>query len=174
MHSARAGDSSMNAKLKPTWSLSLARWRRPALLTALALAVLAPVVYSTVELVRFERADARRTTFVYASGQSLAPGVHVQRIALAATLTRLGYGEARGIPKAPGQFRRAGGTWEIFLCGAEDGGRDSRLVQLQVDDDRITHITDGGQEIRDAALEGELLASAMDRPGEDHRPVRLD
>jgi len=162
----------MDPELKPT--RPLARWRRPALIAALTLAVLTPVVYSTVELVRFERADARRTTFVYASGQSLTPGVHVQRIALAATLIRLGYGETRSTPKAPGQFRRAGGAWEIFLRGAEGGGRDSRLVRLQVDDDRITQVTDGGQEIADVVLEGEVLASAMDRPGEDHRPVRLE
>jgi len=162
----------MNAELKPT--VSLARWRRPVLLAVLALGLLTPIVYSIVELVRFERADARRTTYVYASGQSLAPGVHVQRIALAATLTRLGYDETRATPRAPGQFRRAGGSWEIFLRGAEDGGRDSRLVRLEVEDERIARITDGGQDIAAVALEGEVLASAMDRPGEDHRPVRLD
>ena len=162
----------MNAELKPT--VSFARWRRPVLLAVLALGLLTPIVYSIVELVRFERADARRTTYVYASGQSLAPGVHVQRIALAATLTRLGYDETRATPRAPGQFRRAGGSWEIFLRGAEDGGRDSRLVRLEVEDERIARITDGGQDIAAVALEGEVLASAMDRPGEDHRPVRLD
>src|SRR5438309_3078728 len=162
----------MNAELKPT--VSFARWRRPVLLPVLALGLLTPIVYSIVELVRFERADARRTTYVYASGQSLAPGVHVQRIALAATLTRLGYDETRATPRAPGQFRRAGGSWEIFLRGAEDSGRDSRLVRLEVEDERIARITDGGQDIAAVTLEGEVLASAMDRPGEDHRPVRLD
>ena len=162
----------MNEELKPT--VSFARWRRPVLLAVLALGLLTPIVYSIVELVRFERADARRTTYVYASGQSLAPGVHVQRIALAATLTRLGYDETRATPRAPGQFRRAGGSWEIFLRGAEDGGRDSRLVRLEVEDERIARITDGGQDIAAVTLEGEVLASAMDRPGEDHRPVRLD
>jgi penicillin-binding protein 1B len=162
----------MDAELKPT--VLLARWRRPVLLAVLALALLTPIVYSIVELVRFERADARRITYVYASGQSLAPGVHVQRVALAATLTRLSYDETRATPTSPGQFRRAGGTWEIFLRGAEEGGRDARLVRLQVEDDRIARITDGAQDVADVALEGEVLASAMDRPGEDHRPVRLD
>src|SRR5882762_1298887 len=162
----------MNEESNPT--TSFARWRRPVLLAVLALALLTPIVYSIVELVRFERADARRTTYVYSSGQSLAPGVHVQRIALAATLNRLGYEEARETPRSPGQFRRTGGAWEIFLRGTEEGGRDARLVRLQVEDDRITQITSGGGEIADVALEGEVLASAMDRPGEDHRPVRLD
>src|SRR5882672_8104389 len=161
----------MTAESKPTGSL--ARWRRPALLAVLVLAALTPVVYSIVELVRFERADARRTTYVYASGQSLAPGVHVQRVALAATLARLGYAETRATPRAGGQFRRTGGAWEIFLR-AEDGGRDSRLVRLQVEDDRITRVTEGSEELTDVALEGEVLASAMDRPGEDHLPVRFD
>jgi len=53
------------------------RWRRWALGVALAVVMGAPFLYSAIELVRFERADARRATFIYASGQSLAPGVHV-------------------------------------------------------------------------------------------------
>src|SRR5437899_11110910 len=98
----------MNEELKPT--VSFARWRRPVLLAVLALGLLTPIVYSIVELVRFERADARRTTYVYASGQSLAPGVHVQRIALAAGF---GGGSARANRADPGPRgeRRGAGAW---------------------------------------------------------------
>src|SRR5437867_11424149 len=141
----------MNAELKPT--VSLARWRRPVLLAVLALGLLTPIVYSIVELVRFERADARRTTYIYAAGQSLAPGVHVQRIALAATLTRLGYTETRGAPTSPGQFRHIAGAWELFLRAPEGLGGNAQLVRLQVLDDRIVGITRDGQEVASGALE---------------------
>jgi penicillin-binding protein 1B len=43
-----------------------------------------------------------------------------------------------------------------------------------VADDRIARVTRDGQEVADTALEPEVLASATDRPGEDHRPVRLE
>jgi penicillin-binding protein 1B len=153
----------------------LGRWGRSALGVVIASAVCAPFVYSAIELARFERADARRATFVYASGQSLAPGVHVQRIGLAATLARLGYTETRSVPPSPGHFRRTGESWDIYLRGGEETGTGSpQLVRLQMVDDRITKVTRAGQDVADVALEPEVLASATDRPGEDHKPVRLD
>ena len=82
------------------------RWAGLTLGILLFAAIAGPFVYSVVELARFERADARRSTFIYAAAQSLAPGVHVQRIALATTLARLGYAETRAAPSAPGHFRR--------------------------------------------------------------------
>jgi penicillin-binding protein 1B len=153
----------------------LGRWGRLALGVVIASAVCAPFVYSAIELARFERADARRATFVYASGQWLAPGVHVQRIGLAATLARLGYTETRSVPPSPGHFRRTGGSWDIYLRGSgETGTGSAQLVRLQMVDDRITKVTRAGQDVADVALEPEVLASATDRPGEDHKPVRLD
>lgn len=152
----------------------LGRWRRLVLGVVLASAVGAPFVYSAVELARFERADARRSAFIYAAGQALAPGTHVQRIALAATLARLGYSETRAVPASPGQFRRAAGGWEIFLRGAEEAGSSAQLVRLEVLDDRIVRMTRAGQEVVEVTLEPEVLTSATDRPGEDHRPVRLE
>jgi len=153
----------------------LGRWGRLALGVVIASAVCAPFVYSAIELARFERADARRATFIYASGQSLAPGVHVQRVGLAATLARLGYTETRSVPPSPGHFRRTGGSWDIYLRGSEETGTGSaQLVHLQMVDDRITKVTRAGQDVADVALEPEVLASATDRPGEDHKPVRLD
>jgi len=151
------------------------RWRRLALVVAIASAVCAPVVYSVIELTRFERADARRATFIYAAGQALAPGVHVQRIKLADTLARLGYKETRSVPPSPGLFRRSGATWEIYLRGIdESSAAGAQLIRLHVVDERITKLTRAGQEVPDLALEPEVLASATDRPGEEHKPVRLD
>ena len=151
------------------------RWRRLVLGVAIASAVCGPFVYSAIELHRFERADARRATFIYAAGQSLAPGVHVQRVGLAATLARLGYKETRSIPPAPGLFRRSGESWDIYLRGREEtGAGGAQLVRLQIADDRIAKVTRAGQEAAGVTLEPEVLSSATDRPGEDHKPIRLD
>ena len=150
----------------------LRRWRRWVLGVAIASAVCAPFVYSAIELSRFERADARRATFIYAAGQSLAPGVHVQRVGLPATLARLGYVETRATPPSPGLFRRSAGTWEIYLRAGEDAS--AALVRLQVVDDRIAKVTRAGQDVAAVTLEPEVLASASDRPGEDHKPVRIE
>ena len=85
------------------WTLGLHR-RSPigvALVALVALPSLALLAYSAVELARFERADARLTTFIYAAPQPLAPGVHVRTVALGATLARLNYAETRATPTAP-------------------------------------------------------------------------
>src|SRR5215470_5923677 len=152
---------------------SFRRWRRVVLVVAIASAVSAPFVYSAIELARFERADARRATFIYAAGQSLAPGVQVQRVGLAATLARLGYTETRATPVSPGSFRRAGGSWDIYLRGHGEIGAGGALVRLQIVDERIAKVTRAGPEVA-VTLEPEVLASATDRPGEDHKPVRIE
>ena len=141
----------------------------------IASAVCVPIVYSAIELTRFERADARRATFIYAAGQTLAPGVHVQRIGLKDTLARLGYTETRSVPPSPGLFRRSGGTWDIYLRGSEESGGDrAQLVRLHVADERISKLTRAGDEVLGVTLEPEVLSSATDRLSEDHKPVRLD
>src|SRR5262249_32946496 len=117
------------------------RWRALLVGLVLALAIGGPFVYSAVELARFERADARRATFIYAAGQSLAPGIYVQRIGLAATLSRLGYAETRAIPASPGQFRRVGSDWELVPRGIEERGSKAGLVRLHVVDERIQRVT---------------------------------
>jgi penicillin-binding protein 1B len=151
------------------------RWRRWALIAAIVFVAGAPVVYSAIELHKFERADARRATFIYAAGQTLAPGVHVQRVGLAATLARLGYKESRSVPPSPGLFRRSSEGWDIYLRGGEEtGAGPAQLVRLQLADDRITKVTRSGQDAGAVALEPEVLSSAADRPGEDHKPIRLD
>jgi penicillin-binding protein 1B len=155
--------------------IRLLGWKRLVLGAVIVAVIATPFVYSAIELARFERADARRATFIYASGQSLAPGVHVQRVGLAATLGRLGYTETRTAPPSPGHFRRAGGSWDIYLRGSDEaGGARAQLVRLQIVDERITQVTRAGQDVAGATLEPEVLASATDRPGEDHKPVRLD
>ncbi len=153
--------------------MSVRRRLTLALAAMLALAALALTVHSAVELGRFERADVRRTTLVYAGRQALAPGTHIERIGLAATLARLGYAETRGAPASPGQFRRQADAWDIHLRGLQATGESPRRLRVETANDRITRVTRDGRDVADAALEPEVLTSAADRAVEDHRPVRL-
>lgn len=154
------------------------RWRRRRTLILVAavagLALVTAGAYSGVELARFERAELRRTTFVYAAGQPLVPGVHVRLVDLAGTLGRLGYTETRTPPTGPGQFRRAATGWDIILRGQEGASvpRGTR-IHVDVQGDRIARVTRDGQHVATAALEGEVLTGGDDRTGEDYRPLRL-
>src|SRR5262249_34052020 len=101
----------------------------------------------------------------------LAVGVHVKIADLPGTLARLSYTETRGEPD-PGHFRRDGGGGDIHLRGMP-GLSPAPPRRVDVRDDRIVRVSRDGRDIGAAALEPEILASAGDRPGEDHRPVRL-
>jgi penicillin-binding protein 1B len=136
----------------------------------LALLALGLAAYSSFELARFERVEARRATYVYAAPQVLAPGVHVRRADLTGTLARLKYVESRGAPDAPGRYRRAGTAWDFHLRG---GAGAAQRVRIELRDERITRVSRDGRDIGAVTLEPEILASADDRPGEEHRPVRL-
>jgi penicillin-binding protein 1B len=131
------------------------------------LSAMALVAYSTVELSRFGHAETRRAVFIHSAGQALEPGVSVRAIDLAGILARLGYTETKGAPAAPGQYRRAGGIWDIYL--REEAAR----VGLEVRGERIARVTRDGKEVQDAALEGEVLTGGADQPGEDYRPIKL-
>lgn len=135
------------------------------------LLLLALGIYSTIELRRFARAEALRSTFVYAAPQALVPGLHVRRVDLAGTLARLKYVETRGTPQAPGEFHRAPNGWDVYLRGTE--GAAPRRVRLELRDERVTRVTRDGDNVGAAALDPEVLTSASDRSGEDYRPVRL-
>ena len=78
----------------------------------LILSLMAVGVYTAIELSRFQRVEARRTTLVYAAGQRLVPGVNVRTIDLAGTLRRLKYKEVQAPAPTPGQFRREANVWE--------------------------------------------------------------
>ncbi len=162
----------------------LSRWgggrRGPLALTALGLGVAsavgltAVVTYTGVELARFGRAHARRTTLVYAAPQRLVPGMNVRAVDLAATLTRLRYVEVRSEVTAPGQFRRTPTAWEVYVRGAEEGGKRRPLpLRVELNGDRIARLLHDGQPLAESALEPEVVASVGDRPGEESRPMRL-
>ncbi|HEX3177562.1 MAG TPA: PBP1A family penicillin-binding protein [Methylomirabilota bacterium] len=143
-----------------------------AAIVLIGLALVALLVYSWVELARFDRVEARRTAFVYAAPQALAVGVHVRHADLLGTLTRLHYTETRQAPQAPGQFRRGAAQWDLSLRGLPGTSR-PQVVHLQLKDERIVRVTRDGRDIGAAALEPEVLTSAGDRPGEEYRPIQL-
>ena len=147
--------------------------RTPLILGLSAVALgLAVVGWSALELARFEHADGRPTLTVYAAGQPLRHGVHLQRAGLAAMLARLGYTETRATPTAPGQFSRDAAGWNIVQRDADDAGRRRRL-RLEVQDERIVQVSRDGVPVDDAALEPEVLTSINERADEDQRPLRL-
>jgi penicillin-binding protein 1B len=153
------------------------RLRRVVVLPAAAIVaalLITLAVYSSVELERFSRAEVRRTTFIYAGGQPLGPGVNVRLVDLAGTLSRLQYTETTSTPRIPGQFRRTSYAWELFLRGPNGPpGRDSRLIRLELRGERIARVTRDGRDVGTVTLEEEVLTSAGDRQGEDYRPIRL-
>src|SRR5256886_16513475 len=152
--------------------LAWAGTRRRSTLVALGLdgvgglALLALLVYSAVELARFDRVETRRAALVYAAPEAVAAGVQVNVAVLAGTLTRLSYRETHGAPDATGQFQRDGSDWEIYLPRLPGLSRVQRL-RVEVSDDRILRVTRDGLAIGPAPLEPESLPSAGDRPGDD-------
>jgi 1A family penicillin-binding protein len=142
-------------------------------LGVVALATL--VAYSAVELHRFRRAEVGRSTLSYAAPQLIRPGVDVRRLDLAGTLGRLRYRETRGTPAAPGEFRRVGSAWDIYLRRVDLGApQPAQRVRLELSGDRIARVTRQGKPAGPLVLEPEVLTSGDDVPGEEMRPVRLD
>jgi penicillin-binding protein 1B len=154
----------------------LGTWSTLALAGAVtaALLVIVLVSYTGVQLARFERTDARSTTFVFAAPQPLAIGLNLKRVDLASTLGRLRYTEVATTPVAPGQFRRTLAVWEVYLRASDphDGGS-PRLVRLELRGERIARVTHNGRDVDAAALEPEILTTDGDRPGEAYRPIHL-
>lgn len=157
------------------WRIRESRWSLRAALLAvavvMAVAATALSIHSAVELANFERADTRRSTIIVAGGQRLEAGVHVGAVDLTGTLGRLGYAESRDTLSAPGQFRRGAGAWEIFLNGV--AAAPAARVRLEIAGDRIRRVHRDGTLVASVTLEPEILTSAGDRAGEQHRPVRL-
>ena len=140
-----------------------------------ALGIVGVIVYSGVELGRFARAETRRSTYVYAAGQPISPGVNIRTSDLAGTLARLRYVETHGVPDQPGRFRRTTGGWDVYLHGHTEGDvrQAAQRVRIELTGDRVARVTRDGRSVGAVVLEPEILTSATDTPGEDYRPVKL-
>jgi len=152
----------------------------PLALSLVGIAALLSVVlvtlgtYTGIELARFQRAETRRGTLVYAAGQSVAPGVSTRVIDLAGILARLRYSETRAAPGAPGQFHRGPSGWDIYVRGLDDAGHAAPArLRLEMRGERVARVLRDGQAVAAATLEPEVLTAAGDRPGEEFRPVQL-
>jgi penicillin-binding protein 1B len=143
-----------------------------ALVAVVGLLLVALIVYTATELRRFERAETRRGTLVYAGGQWVGAGVNVRVVDLAGSLARLRYVESRGRPRGPGQFQRRADGWEIMLR-ADGARREPQRVRLETRDDRVVDVQVDGKPVGGAILEPEVLTSIDDRAGEEYRPVKL-
>jgi penicillin-binding protein 1B len=149
-------------------------WAIPLVVAGIAaLGVPAVATYTAVELARFQRGEAQRGVLVYTAGQRLAAGIDVRAADLAGTLARLGYRETRDRPAAAGQFRQTTRAWDIFVHGGPGGG-EAAMVRLQLRGDRIARVVRGGAAVEGVQLEPEVLTTIAHRPGEEHRPIRLD
>jgi len=167
----------MDWSLRTPWGrLRGGKWALAGLvlLGVVTLLLLSLVSYTMVELARFERAETRRGTFIYAAGQWLAPGVNLRAVDFPSTLERLRYVETKTRPITPGQFQRRKDGWEIILRGTgESARRERQHVRLDTRDDRITAVLVGGRAVAGVSADPEILTSLDDRPGEEYRPVRL-
>jgi len=155
--------------------IRLLGWKRLVLVAGIVATISAPFVYSMIELAPI-RARRRPSRDVHLRvGQSLAPGVHVQRVGPGGTLGRLGYTETRTAPPSPGHFRRSGGSWDIYLRGGDLRGGDEAAggcpARASADRRRPDHEghARGSGTFPAPRFEPEVLSSATDRPGEDHK-----
>ena len=139
-----------------------------------ALAGISLFIYSAAELARFRRADVGRSTIIYAAPQLIQRGMHVRRTDVPGALARLRYRETRQSPAAPGEFRRVGAGWEIYLRRVDRGRpQPATLVRIDVQRDRVSRMTRDGKAVGALFLEPEVLTSADDIPGEEVLPIRL-
>jgi penicillin-binding protein 1B len=129
-------------------------------------------VVSGLDLERVHQAS-----FIYAAGQSLAPGLSVEATDLAGTLRRLRYREVPGQPRMAGQFRRGAEAWDIFLNTRDDprAHRPALPVRLALQEQRIASVVNpvDGAPVDGVELEPEVLSGLGDTVGQLRRPVRL-
>jgi penicillin-binding protein 1B len=140
------------------------RWRRIALRVAgiAALGLLISFIGVDRSIVhRFEERTASLPSRTYAVPFSLARGSRVDAAALQERLTRLGYRQVQEDPTEPGEFRRKGNDWIVFLrtCLLPQGKREAFAVELRVRWGRLGRIIDlrDGEKLEAFTLESEPL-----------------
>ena len=124
--------------------------------------------------------DLRRLgepTLVYAAPRAIEPGMSVTTIELASSLERLRYEESSEDPRGPGEFRRSGNSWEIFLRARTDAAstRPALRVRLDLDADRVRRIVNlsDGMDVDRVELEPEVVGELDELTYRLRKPVRL-
>jgi penicillin-binding protein 1B len=128
-------------------------------------------IWASVTAARLDLDAAQGSALVFAGGRTLRPGVAIR--AVSESLERLRYREVTAAPAHPGEFRRAGGRWEIRLRG--EGGEPGKLVRLSLRGPWIADVTGPTEsaDVSDAALEPELLTGVAETGLERRRPLAL-
>ena len=134
------------------------------------------VTFACIDRSIVHRFELRTTTLpsrAYARPFTIARGERVDQTRLLAQLARLRYTEVRSDPGAPGQFRRQGNDWAIFLRSAMtlDGAREAMPVELKVSWGKLRRIENrrDGERAESFALEAEPLSTFYDKVMEERR-----
>jgi penicillin-binding protein 1B len=150
--------------------------RRLLLRTLGGAGVLALVTFACIDRSIVHRFEQRTTTLpsrAFTRPFTIARGDRVDEPALLAQLARLHYTEVRSDPKAPGEFRRKGNDWVIFLRSAMTlgGAREAMPVELKVSWGKLRRIRDlrDGEHAESFALEAEPLSTFYDEVMEERR-----
>ena len=110
---------------------------------------------------RFENRTTSLPSRVYAGPYQIQRGARLDPAEMLDRLSRLGYAEVRREPERPGEFRRRGADWTVFLRSAltPAGRREPFLVELNVRWGRLRGIRNAsaGKRIERFSLEPEPL-----------------
>jgi len=153
--------------------------RRRLIAAGLAVVVLVMIVaaWAWWTAYRIDLSRLAEPSVVYAAGRAVEAGMSVTTIDLAGSLERLGYREVGDEPRAPGEFRRSAGAWDVFLRPRADAGstRPALRVRLDLDDDRVRAVVNAadGTSLDRVELEPEVLGDLGDLTYRLQRPVRL-
>jgi penicillin-binding protein 1B len=126
---------------------------------------------------RFQVRRLRLPTRIYADYMPLATGNALQTDDLLEKLDRLGYREAEALGQ-PGQFKRDGGTIDIYTRAFQRQDEDYPATPLRVTiaKSQIESVVSPreARPLERAALEPELLTSVLSEELENRSPVTLD
>lgn len=126
---------------------------------------------------RFQVRRLRLPTRIYADYMPLAAGSALQTDDLLEKLDRLGYREAEALAQ-PGQFKRDGGTIDIYTRAFQRQEEDYPATPLRVTiaKSQIESVVSlrEARPLERAALEPELLTSVLSEELENRSPVTLD
>ena len=150
--------------------------RRIILRTLGGIGLVALVCFGWIDRSIVHRFETRTTTLpsrVYARPFTIARGERIDEPALLDQLARLNYAEVRSEPEAPGQFRRKGNDWVIYLRSAmtPGGKREAMPVELGVTWGRLRRVENrrDGERAERFALESEPLSTFYDEVMEERR-----
>jgi penicillin-binding protein 1B len=161
------------------------RWprirRRPAacVLGGLVLLLLVGAIWIDRSIVhRFEARTTRLPSRVYAQPFGILRGAKNPAVALGERLELLNYTEVPGKPGRPGEFRRDGNDWTVFVRSAVTpaGPKEASPIELEVRWGRLRRVTDlsTGEQLESFSLESQPLVTFYADVMEERRWTPLE